>query len=400
MLTKILKPYKNLSREIWILTIMTLINRAGAMVIPFLSLYLTKSLGFSLKQVTVIMFYYGIGSLFGTWTGGKLTDKIGYYKIMYLSLFFTGLAFFVVQFLNTYLQFSIGIFILTFIADTFRPAIWVAISVYSKDENRTRSVTLVRLAINLGYAVGPALAGLIIASLSYKWLFWIDGITTILASVIIFILLSQKKELKKDVTAVVTKKLSPYKDKQFLIFWFAIFLCGFTFVQFIELWPLYYDKIIHINEQEIGLVIALNGILIFLLEMPIVDYLDKKFKHINLVIFGMVLFTLSFFVLTISHTLTMVVISMILISIGEIFSFPFSNTYALKRSERGSQGEYMAFYTMTFSAAFVVGPLGMYLVNLYNFDFLWYFASGILLFAIGLLFLLKRNMNTEETNKL
>ena len=86
----------------------------------------------------------------------------------------------------------------------------------------------------------------------------------------------------------------------------------------------------------------------------------------------------------------MVIISMILISIGEIFCFPFSNTYALNIAKKGNQGEYMAFYAMTFSAAFIVGPLGMYLVNLYSFDFLWYIATLVLVVSVLLLLLLKK----------
>ncbi|NCT19357.1 MAG: MFS transporter, partial [Flavobacteriia bacterium] len=66
--------FKGLSKEIWLLALVTFINRAGAMVIPFLSLYLVNSLGFTLPQVGWIMTCFGIGSLVGTWIGGKLTD--------------------------------------------------------------------------------------------------------------------------------------------------------------------------------------------------------------------------------------------------------------------------------------------------------------------------------------
>lgn len=93
MLEKLFNPYKNLSKEIWILALLTLINRAGAMVIPFLSLYLTKSLGFSKPQIAWIMTSYGIGSVVGTWLGGKLTDKFGYQKLMYMSLLLTAFSF-------------------------------------------------------------------------------------------------------------------------------------------------------------------------------------------------------------------------------------------------------------------------------------------------------------------
>ncbi len=391
MFTKFLTPYKNLSKEIWILTLMTLINRAGAMVIPFLSLYLTKSMGFSLSpQVTVIMVFYGLGSLVGSWVGGKLTDKIGYHKVMYVSLFISGFLFVGIQFLETFMQFAIGIFILTAITDLFRPAIYVAMSSYSNEDNRTRSIALVRIAINLGYAVGPAMAGLLIAKLSYSWLFWIDGLTAILASFIIYKFLFQKDIKKKETKEIKRDIVRPYKDVQFIIFWLVIFLCGVSFVQFIEVWPLFYDKIIHLNEQEIGMILALNGFLIFILEMPIVSYVDKKFKHINLILFGLLLFALSFFVLTINQSLTMVIISMVLISIGEIFCFPFSNTYALDLAKKGNEGEYMGFYTMTFAAAFLVAPLGLMIVQNYGFEILWYAATVILIIGLLLTYIMKR----------
>ena len=99
MLDRLFKPYKGFSREVWLLALITFVNRAGAMVIPFLSLYLNKDLGFSLSQVGWIMSCFGFGSLLGVFLGGKLTDQIGYYKVMYSSLLLGGLVFFILQFL-------------------------------------------------------------------------------------------------------------------------------------------------------------------------------------------------------------------------------------------------------------------------------------------------------------
>ena len=77
-----LNTFKGLSSEVWWLALITLINRAGTMVIPFLSLYLTKDLNFTFAQVGWVMSAFGLGSVVGSWLGGKLTDKIGYYKVM------------------------------------------------------------------------------------------------------------------------------------------------------------------------------------------------------------------------------------------------------------------------------------------------------------------------------
>ena len=179
--TSYISTFKGLSKEVWWLALITLINRAGTMVIPFLSLYLNESLSFSKEQIGIIMIFFGLGSVGGSWLGGKLTDRIGYYKVMVISLLLTGFLFVVLQYVNTILGFSLGILALMLIADTFRPAMFVALRAYSKEKNRTRSLTLIRLAINLGFAAGPAIGGIIITYLGYRGLFWIDGVTCLFA---------------------------------------------------------------------------------------------------------------------------------------------------------------------------------------------------------------------------
>ncbi len=130
-----LNTFKGLSQEVWWLALITLINRAGTMVIPFLSLYLTKSLHFSLSDVGWIMSAFGVGSVIGSWLGGRLTDKIGFYKVMVFSLVATGFLFIELQFLTTFNSFCFGIFLVMLVADMFRPAMFVALSAYSKPEN-------------------------------------------------------------------------------------------------------------------------------------------------------------------------------------------------------------------------------------------------------------------------
>ena len=88
-----ISTFRGLSVEVWWLSLITFINRSGTMVIPFLSLYLNKSLNISLPDIGWIMSFFGLGSVIGTWLGGKLTDKIGYYKVMLGSLFLTGILF-------------------------------------------------------------------------------------------------------------------------------------------------------------------------------------------------------------------------------------------------------------------------------------------------------------------
>ena len=364
------------------------------MVIPFLSLYLTISLDFTLEEVGWIMTFYGFGSLLGTFIGGKLVDKIGYYKLMYYSLFITSILFFGLQFLETFKQFVVGIFILSFFADMFRPAIWVAMDAYSNEDNKTRSVTLIRLAINLGYSVGPAMGGFIIATISYKGLFWLDAITTFIAALFVYYFLHEVK-IPNTTTAngaITTIKKSPYQDKPYLIFWFAMLLGGFAFVQFIYTFPLYYKEVVHLSEKQIGYLIALNGILIFLFEMPLISFLLKrKVSTISMMIVGAILMVLSFLVLHIPLHLLSVLLSVIFITFGEMFNFPFSNTYAMERSKGKNKGAYMALYTISFSVANILGPnIGMHIIAKYGYGTLWSFSAFVLGVAILLFLWLKR----------
>ncbi len=89
-------------------------------------------------------------------------------------------------------------FVLMTIADMFRPAMFVSLGAYAKPENRTRALTLVRLAVNLGFAAGPALGGLIIMGMGYSGLFWVDGASCIVSISIFALLVKEKKKVTHD----------------------------------------------------------------------------------------------------------------------------------------------------------------------------------------------------------
>ena len=391
------ESFMGLSREIWWLAFITFINRAGTMVIPFLTLYLTKHLNFSLSQVGWIMTSFGIGSFLGSWLGGKLTDKIGYYKVMFWSLLLTGFLFIGLQYVTTFWGFIVGVFITMTVADTFRPAIFVSLNAYSKPENQTRSLTLIRLAINLGFSFGPFLGGLIIAMLGYQSLFWVDGITCILA-ILLFRTVLKKKDFilhKKEVDE--TNSISSiFKDKAYWLFLVVVFLMGFTFMQLFSTMPLYYKDIYGLTEVQIGLLMSMNGGLIFLTEMPIIHKLEQSsINRIKIIVWSLVLFAISFLVLNISNWVGLLVISMFIITVAEMLAFPFSNAFAMTRAVKGKEGLYMAMYTMAFSLAHIFSAkTGMEVVDRFGFDANWYLMGFLSLVAVLLTVRLKKMLNT------
>ncbi len=386
-----LESFRGLSREIWWLALITLINRSGTMVIPFLSLYLTKDLMFSLESVGLIMTFFGLGSLVGSWIGGKLTDIFGYYKVMLVSLVLTGFFFISLQFLTSFWGVCAGIFILMMVADAFRPATFVAMSAYSKESNKTRSVTLIRLAINLGFSAGPAIGGLIIATLGYSGLFWVDGITCILAAVLLLLLLNPKKAKESD-QLINPEPKSVYTDGPYWVFFASMVLCGFIFVQYFSTMPIYYNDVHALSEHEIGLLLAMNGFVIFVFEMPLIRYMELKSrsKIYNMVI-GFLLVTASFFILNLTSWVGILVIGMLLMTVGEMIVFPFSNAWALERAKRGKQGAYMALYSIAFSLSHIFAHnSGMLSISSFGYEISLYGATAIGLLGILLLLLLRK----------
>lgn len=380
-LQRYINNFRGFTREIWILTFITFINRAGTMVLPFLSKYLKEDLHFSYSQVGWIMVFFGSGSIIGSWLGGKLSDKIGFYKIMIFSLFTTGVLLFCIQFITSFVGLCIGMFVLMIIADMFRPAMFVSIGAYAKPENRTRALTLVRLAINLGFATGPALGGLIIMGIGYRGLFWIDGSTCILAILIFWIKVKEKKKSpfidKKNPDDVLTH--SVFKDKPFMIFLFTCLVSGVLFFQVFTTIPLYHKEQFNLTEFETGLLLTMNGLIIFFLEMPIVGYVERhNISKVKMVATGTFLMAISLFLMLINTWAGILIIMMLFMTFGEMFAFPFSNSVALSRAPKGHEGRYMAIYTMSFSSAHIISAkMGMEIIGYFGYQMNW-LVMGIL----------------------
>jgi predicted MFS family arabinose efflux permease len=390
-LRKYLNNFKGFSREIWILTLVTFINRAGTMVLPFLSKYLKEDLHFSYNQVGWIMVCFGAGSMVGSWLGGKLSDKIGFYRIMIFSLLTSGIALFVMQYITTYFGLCIAMFILMAVADMFRPAMFVSLNVYAKPENRTRALTLVRLAVNLGFAAGPALGGLIIMNIGYKGLFWVDGATCIIAIVIFWMKVQEKKGpliSKEEKQSLEANRESVFKDRPFWIFLICSVISGVLFFQLFTTLPLYHRERFDMTELQTGLLLTMNGIMIFFLEMPIVGYVERnKTDKVKMVTIGCLLMAVSMFLLLFNTWVGILVVMMIFMTFAEMFVFPFSNSFAMSRAPKGHEGRYMAIFTMSYSMAHILSAkMGMGIIDHWGYQANWAFMGtlGVLAFVLGI----------------
>ena len=283
----------------------------------------------------------------------------------------------------------------------FRPAIFVSLNTYSKIENRTRSLTLIRLAINLGFVIGPTAAGIIIITSGYDMLFWIDGITCILAIILFKYLVEERSNndlVQKGHVNILDSSATVFKDKPYWIFLGITFLMGMIFFQLFTTMPLYHKDQYNLTEFHTGLLFFLNGLMIVVFEMPMVHWIEQKIiDETKLILYGSILMALSFFVLLYDTWSGILVISMLLITVGEMIGFPYTNSFAMKRAKIGNEGRYMALYAMSFSLAHIVSPkLGLDIISKYGYNANFVVIGSFGVIAI-LLSLWLRKAITDET---
>jgi predicted MFS family arabinose efflux permease len=390
--------YSGLPRSMWWLALVMFINRSGTMVIPFLTVYLTSK-GYSLPQAGYVMAAFGTGAIVGGYLGGRLTDSFGHFRVQLFSLLFNGILFIVLGQMRGFWPITICIFVLASLGEAFRPANSAAIALYSNDANRTRCYSLNRLAVNLGWAVGPAVGGLL-ASFDYSLLFWADGITCILASFLLYLVFSRMHPLstqKKEPLENTPQVFSAWHDGPFLLGMFYIFLVGVCFFQTFSIFPVYYEEKLHLSKRIIGALLSINGLIIAFVEMVLVYKLENRRNAILYMMLGAFLIGLSFLVLDIAPGFGFALFSMIVITFGEMLLFPFMNNFWVKRSRESNRGQYAAVYTMSFSAAIVTAPTyASQVATHFGFPVLWVINFFVCTFAAAGFLMLKKSLFPHE----
>ncbi|MGH2553769.1 MAG: MFS transporter [Chitinophagaceae bacterium] len=391
------KAFSGLSKQTWLLSFIMLINRSGTMVVPFMTLYLTSpKMGYTIGQAGFVFGLFGAGAFSGAWLGGRLTDKIGFYPVQLFTLAGGGLLFIGLGQMQTYSLICVFTFLLSFVNEAFRPANSTAIASYSAEGNRTRSYALNRLAINLGWAVGSGLGGFL-AHKNYELLFWVDGLTNLAAALMLWLLLKPvKNDSPKKRKSVDTKIQPAHHDRVYIFFIICTMLFACCFFQLFTNLPVFFKKEFHFSEPFIGSLMALNGLIITLVEMILIYKLEGKQRSLVFISSGVFIVGLSFLMLNLNGAEAAIATGMIiLVTFGEIFSMPFMNSYWIERTQPENRGQYAALFTMAWSAAQTLGPMGgAQVVQHFGFSVLWW-AVGVLCIIVALLF---RKLNSVKSN--
>jgi predicted MFS family arabinose efflux permease len=357
ILSEIKKTYGGLPTAIWILAITQLLNRAGAMVVFFLAIYLKDDLDLEFTQVGWAMAVYGAGSISGVKVGGYLTDRIGFFRVMVASLLIGAGCFFVVSFVRQYSLLLPGLFLMAFSSEAYRPANMAAVSLFSNAQNYLKAITLNRLAINLGFAIGPALGGLL-ASFNYQYIFWADAASSILAAGMALQFLRNHRHLAPaQAVEPSTASISPYKDKLFLWFLPMVSLYSIAFLQLFTTMTIYYEEAERLTKIQIGQLLALNGGIVAVFEMFLISKIGHRAKAMHFVGIGALLLMGCYALLYVAHGYGWMVVLTIFASLSEMFAMPFMNTFMNDRSTPANKGQYSSLYIIAWSLSHIITPL-------------------------------------------
>lgn len=369
------------------------------MAVPFMGLYVTQSLHRSEMDAGLIITLFGVGSIMGSATGGKLTDMIGFRPVQILSSIIGGLFFIFFSTITHFSTLCVLAVVISFFSEAFRPANFTAVAHYAKEGTITRSYSLNRLAVNIGWSVGISLAG-IIASINYKLLFIVEGGVSIIVGILILFFLPQVKGFiqKAKENAINMVIMKPWKDVfyvKFILLTTVFITCAFLMFRVV---PVFFKEQWHINEFAIGIIIGINGSVIALFEMIMINKIEAKRSPMFFIIIGAVLFSISYILLSapVSYNLVAAVVVIIIFTGGEMFSLPFINTIVISRSNEHNRGLYAAGYTLSWSCAQVIGPLfGFFIAKNFGYNWLWFgLACMLLLCAWGFNTLDKRQAKT------
>ncbi len=389
---------KDLPRNMWIIFFATLINRTGTMVLPFLAVYLTIRRGESADQAGLVIAFYGLGALLTSPLVGKLSDRIGAKLLMQISLISSGFILFIYSFISSYYLIICLTFTWSIISEAFRPANLSLISEVVPSKQRRPAFSLNRLAINLGMSIGPVAAGFLML-INFSIIFYVDGLTSILAGLFLIYapwLSGENISTAEQGGDIPNNKelIFALKDRNMIYFLIALLPVVMVYFQHLAAMPLFLVKDLNFQTSTLGILFAINTLLVILVEVPLNNFLIKWNDKILLII-GSILAAIGFGLMTFAKDTIFIALTIVIWTFGEMILFPASSNHISNIAPVEKRGEYMGFFQMNFSLAFTLGPwLGTVVFHNFGSQILWICTFIFGMVSAALMFKIKPQIET------
>ena len=347
------RDLRALPRPAWILFAGTFVNRFGTFVLPFLMLYLTRN-GYSVSRAATAIGLYGCGHLIAALLGGHLADRIGRRNTIAVSMFGSAIGVLALSQARGFPAIAVVTFATGMLTELYRPASFALIADLVPAERRVTAYGVYRLAVNLGFAAGPATAGFL-ADRSFGYLFAGDAATSVVYGLIALAALPHGLRGIAEDERIGEALRVALRDAPYMLFLLATVGIAMIDFQSASTFPLFVKSLGH-STSTYGVLLSENGMLIVGFELLITAFV-RRFEPRPVIAAGYFLAGIGFALNAIARTVPELAGTVAVWTLGEMVSSPVAGAYAAQLAPEKYRGRYMGLLTMTFGVGLVLGPV-------------------------------------------
>ena len=381
-----------LPRPFWVLVGATFVNRFGVFVVPFLALFITRN-GNTATQAGYAVAAYSLGGFIAAWIGGWMADRLGRNVTMAVSALGGAVCMIAMSQAVDWRALAALAFITGAINEAGNPASAALVQDMVPPEQRVMAYSVQRFAINLAWSLGPATAGFL-AEYSFFWLFAVDAATSVVFGIIAWRCLPRGRRTAREHAGWGHAWQSIRTNHAFLALFGACVCVAWIFRQTNTTFPLHFERSA-LPLHLCGLVLALNGVMICLFEVPLANGL-RAWPVKQVLAIGYLLMGASFLAFLVSGSLTAFVLMMIVFTLGEMSAFSRQQAYSASLSPEDMRGRYVGFQSLAWCAGSTASSaLGMPLYD-HHPTVLWV-LNAVLGIVAALLILYTRKAQRHES---
>lgn len=362
-----------LPREFWWLWTSTLVNRLGAFVATYMALYLTLDRGYSASYAGLVASLHGLGGVVSSLAGGVMADRLGRRPTLLIAQSSTAASVALLGFMHDPVSIAAVAFLVGMASNASRPAVQAMMADIVRPEDRVRAFSLNYWAINLGFAVSSMGAGFI-AEVSYLAGFLIEAGMTALCAVVVFLKLPESRPVRvakgREGAGDDVGLGSVLRDGRYMAVVGLSFLVAVVFQQGSVGLPVAMGSA-GFSPGDYGTAIAVNGVLIVALQIPVTRFIEHRDPR-RLLVVSSLLAGYGFGLTAFAGSVGVFALTVCVWTLAEIVNAPTQTGLVVRLSPVDGRGRYQGVYTLSWSLAALVAPLMSGLViDRWGAEWLW-----------------------------
>ncbi|MGW3283917.1 MDR family MFS transporter [Streptomyces sp. NPDC001002] len=361
-----------LPREFWWLWTSTLVNRLGAFVATFMALYLTLDRGYSATYAGLVAALHGLGGVASSLGAGVMTDRLGRRPTLLIAQASTAASVALLGFMHDPVAIAAVAFLVGMTSNASRPAVQAMMADIVRPEDRVRAFSLNYWAINLGFAVSSMGAGFI-AEFSYLAGFLIEAGMTALCAVVVFLKLPESRPQRTSAEAGAKDDVrlgTVLRDGRFMGVVGLSFLVSVIFQQGSVGLPVAMGEA-GFTPADYGMAIAVNGVLIVALQIPVTRFIEHRDPR-RLLVVSSVLAGYGFGLTAFAGSVGLFAVTVCVWTLAEIVNAPTQTGLVVRLSPVHGRGRYQGMYTLSWAVAALVAPLmSGFIIDRFGAEWLW-----------------------------